>query len=114
MALVTAYSLDTGAFTRIHSGFRKVGVSGRCAFSGWRSWALSMTTVMADAKAGAGSWKGKQTDKAMFVANFYPNVWQLVVPQSSDIRKVADLKGVSLEEVVVQTGENLRKVLGRR
>jgi TRAP transporter TAXI family solute receptor len=53
----------------------------------------SMTTVMADAKAGAGSWKGKQTDKAMFVANYYPNVWQLVAPQSADIRKSADLKG---------------------
>src|SRR5215207_2007265 len=55
--------------------------------------AWSMTTVMADARAGAGSWKGKQTDKAMFVANYYPNVWQLVVPQAADIRKVADLKG---------------------
>ena len=53
----------------------------------------SMTTVMADAKAGAGSWKGKQTDKAMFVANYYPNVWQLVAPQAADVRKVADLKG---------------------
>jgi TRAP transporter TAXI family solute receptor len=55
--------------------------------------AWSMTTVMADARAGANSWKGKQTDKALFVANFYPNVWQLVVPQSADIRKLADLKG---------------------
>ena len=53
----------------------------------------SMTTVMADAKAGTGSWKGKQTDKALFVANYYPNVWQLTVPQAADIRKVADLKG---------------------
>ena len=53
----------------------------------------SMTTVMADAKAGTGSWKGKQTDKALFVANYYPNVWQLVAPQSADIRKTADLKG---------------------
>jgi TRAP transporter TAXI family solute receptor len=52
----------------------------------------SMTTVMADAKAGTGSWKGKQTDKALFVANYYPNVWQLVAPQSADIRKTADLK----------------------
>jgi uncharacterized protein len=56
----------------------------------------SMTTVMADAKAGTGSWKGKQTDKALFVANFYPNVWQLTVPQAADIRKVADLKGKSV------------------
>ena len=43
----------------------------------------SMTTVVSDARAGTGSWKGKQTDKPMFVANFYPNVWQLVVPASS-------------------------------
>src|SRR5688572_9129297 len=55
--------------------------------------AWSMTTVMADARAGANSWKGKQTDKALFVANYYPNVWQLVVPQSADIRKLSDLKG---------------------
>jgi TRAP transporter TAXI family solute receptor len=53
----------------------------------------SMTTVLADARAGAGSWKGKQTDKALFVANYYPNVWQLVVPASADVRKLADLKG---------------------
>jgi TRAP-type uncharacterized transport system substrate-binding protein len=32
----------------------------------------SMTTVMADARAGANSWKGKQTDKPLFVANYYP------------------------------------------
>ena len=53
----------------------------------------SMTTVVADARAGTGSWKGKQTDKPMFVANYYPNVWQLVVPQSADVRKLEDLKG---------------------
>ena len=53
----------------------------------------SMTTVVADARAGTGSWKGKQTDKPLFVANFYPNVWQLVVPASADIRKLQDLKG---------------------
>ena len=34
-----------------------------------------------------------QTDKPLFVANYYPNVWQLVVPASADIRKVTDLKG---------------------
>ncbi|HEV8643849.1 MAG TPA: TAXI family TRAP transporter solute-binding subunit [Methylomirabilota bacterium] len=55
--------------------------------------AWSMTTVLADARAGANTWKGKQTDKPLFVANYYPNVWQLVVPASTDIRKVADLKG---------------------
>ena len=55
-----------------------------------------MTTVLADARAGANTWKGKQTDKALFVANFYPNVWQLVVPQSSDIRKLGDLKGKAI------------------
>jgi TRAP transporter TAXI family solute receptor len=53
----------------------------------------SMTTVLADARSGQGSWKGKQTDKPLFVANYYPNVWQLVVPQSADVRKLADLKG---------------------
>lgn len=53
----------------------------------------SMTTVVADARAGNGSWKGKQTDKPLFVANYYPNVWQLVVPASADIRKLQDLKG---------------------
>lgn len=53
----------------------------------------SMTTVLADARAGANTWKGKQTDKPLFVANYYPNVWQLVVPQTSDVRKLADLKG---------------------
>src|SRR4030065_473487 len=53
----------------------------------------SMTTVLADARAGANTWKGKQTDKPLYVANFYPNVWQLVVPQDSDVRKLADLKG---------------------
>jgi uncharacterized protein len=55
--------------------------------------AWSMTTVMADARAGANTWKGKQTDKPLFVANYYPNVWQLVVPAAADIRKLADLKG---------------------
>jgi len=53
----------------------------------------SMTTVLADARAGTNSWKGKQTDKPLLVANYYPNVWQLVVPQDSDVRKLADLKG---------------------
>jgi len=47
--------------------------------------AWSMTTVVSDARTGAGSWKGKQTDKPMFVANYYPNVWQLVVPASADV-----------------------------
>src|SRR5688500_6322245 len=55
--------------------------------------AWSMTTVMADARAGANSWKGKQTDKALFVANYYPNVWQLVVPQTSEVKSLKDLKG---------------------
>ena len=39
----------------------------------------SMTTVLADARAGTNTWKGKQTDKPLFVANYYPNVWQLAV-----------------------------------
>jgi TRAP transporter TAXI family solute receptor len=55
--------------------------------------AWSMTTVLSDARAGINSWKGKQTDKPLFVANYYPNVWQLAIPAAADIRKVADLKG---------------------
>jgi len=55
--------------------------------------AWSMTTVLADARAGANSWKGKQTDKPLFVANYYPNVWQLVVPADSGIKSLRDLKG---------------------
>ncbi len=55
--------------------------------------AWSMSTVLADARAGTNTWKGKQTDKPLFVASFYPNVWQLVVPADSDIRSLADLKG---------------------
>lgn len=53
----------------------------------------SMTNIMADAQTGTGAWKGKQTDKALYVANFYPNVWQLLVPENSDIKTVKDLKG---------------------
>jgi TRAP transporter TAXI family solute receptor len=53
----------------------------------------SMTTVLADARAGTNTWKGKQTDKPLLVANYYPNVWQLIVPQDSDVRKLTDLKG---------------------
>lgn len=53
----------------------------------------SMTTVLSDARAGVNSWKGKQTDKPLMVANYYPNVWQLIVPVDSDVRKLEDLKG---------------------
>jgi TRAP transporter TAXI family solute receptor len=53
----------------------------------------SMTTVMSDAQKGEGQFVGKQTDKGLFVANFYPNVWQLVVPASSNIKSIKDLKG---------------------
>ena len=56
----------------------------------------SMSTVLADARAGANSWKGKQTDKALFVANYYPNVWQLAVPQASEVKSLKDLKGKSV------------------
>ena len=48
---------------------------------------------MSDAQKGEGQFAGKQTDKGLFVANFYPNVWQLVVPANSDIKSVKDLKG---------------------
>lgn len=53
----------------------------------------SMTNVLADARAGKGQWKGKQTDKPLYVASYYPNVWQLVVPVDSDIRSVKELRG---------------------
>jgi TRAP transporter TAXI family solute receptor len=53
----------------------------------------SMTTVMSDARTGTGQFEGKKTDKALYVANFYPNVWQMVVPASSNIKTVKDLKG---------------------
>jgi TRAP transporter TAXI family solute receptor len=53
----------------------------------------SMTNVLHDARSGSGQWKGKQTDKALYVATMYPNVWQLMVPADSPIKSVADLKG---------------------
>jgi uncharacterized protein len=53
----------------------------------------SMTTVMADAQTGTGQFEGKKTDKGLYVANFYPNVWQMAVPADSGIRSVKDLKG---------------------
>ena len=53
----------------------------------------SMTTVLSDARNGSGAFKGKQTDKPLYVANYYPNVWQLVVPADSDIKSVKDLRG---------------------
>jgi TRAP transporter TAXI family solute receptor len=53
----------------------------------------SMTNVLSDARKGVGQWQGKQTDKPLFVANYYPNVWQLVVPADSPMKSVADLKG---------------------
>ena len=53
----------------------------------------SMTTVMSDARTGTGQFEGKPTDKGLDVANFYPNVWQLVVPANSNIKSVKDLKG---------------------
>jgi TRAP transporter TAXI family solute receptor len=53
----------------------------------------SMTNVLHDARAGAGQWKGKQTDKPLYVATYYPNVWQLVVPADSGIKSLKDLKG---------------------
>jgi TRAP transporter TAXI family solute receptor len=53
----------------------------------------SMTNVLSDARTGKGQWAGKQTDKALYVANYYANVWQLLVPADSDIRSIRDLKG---------------------
>ena len=53
----------------------------------------SMTNVLSDALTGTGQWSGKKTDRPMVVATYYPNVWQLVVPASSDIKSLRDLKG---------------------
>jgi TRAP transporter TAXI family solute receptor len=53
----------------------------------------SMTTVMTDAQTGTGQFEGKKTDKALYVANFYPNVWQMAVPADSGIATIKDLKG---------------------
>jgi TRAP transporter TAXI family solute receptor len=53
----------------------------------------SMTNVLADARSGTGQWSGKQTDKALYVANYYANVWQLVVPADSEVRTIKDLRG---------------------
>ncbi len=55
--------------------------------------AWSTPTVVFDARAGRGVWAGKQTDRPLLVAAFYPNVWQLVVPASSGIKSLRDLKG---------------------
>ncbi len=55
--------------------------------------AWSMTNVLSDALTGSGQWTGKKTDRPMYVATYYPNVWQLVVPASSDIKTAKDLKG---------------------
>lgn len=56
----------------------------------------SMSTVLSDARTGKGEWKGKQTDKPLYVATMYPNVWQLVVTADSAVRTIADLKGKSV------------------
>lgn len=41
MARVSVKPLDIGAFTRIHSGFRMTGLSGRFCFSGCRNFGAS-------------------------------------------------------------------------
>lgn len=53
----------------------------------------SMTNIMSDAQTGTGAFAGKQTAKALYVANFYPNVWQLLVPENSEVKSIKDLKG---------------------
>jgi TRAP transporter TAXI family solute receptor len=53
----------------------------------------SMTTVMSEARAGTGQWSGKKTEQALYVANYYPNVWQFIVPADSDVKSIKDLKG---------------------
>jgi TRAP transporter TAXI family solute receptor len=78
----------------------------------------SMTTVLADARAGVNTWKGKQTDKPLIVANYYPNVWQLIVSIDSDVRKLEDLKGKAValpprgNTSLAEGWELLLKVLG--
>jgi len=53
----------------------------------------SMTNIIADARTGTGQFAGKKTDKPLYIANYYPNVWQLTVPRDSDIKSVKDLQG---------------------
>lgn len=53
----------------------------------------SMTSLVFDARSGKGRWKEKRTDKLLYVASFYPNVWHLAVPADSGIKKITDLKG---------------------
>ncbi len=78
----------------------------------------SMTNVLYDAREGRGQWAGKKTDRALYVATMYPNVWQLVVPADSAIRTVRDLKGkpVALpargNTCLADGWENLLKVNG--
>ena len=45
--MVSANTGEPGARTRIQGGFRATGWSGRCAFSGWRTWrALARSSVV--------------------------------------------------------------------
>ncbi len=80
--------------------------------------AWSMTNIMADAQSGSGQFEGKPTDKALYVANFYPNVWQLMVPEDSGIKSVKDLKGKGValpargNTSLVAGWENVLKVNG--
>lgn len=80
----------------------------------------SMTNVLYDARNGKGQWAGKQTDRPMYVASYYPNVWQLVVPANSDIQSLKDLKGkaVSLPSrgntSLADGWENLLRVNGMK
>ena len=58
------------------------------AHMGW-----TMSTAMAEARERKGRWSDKPVDKMKYVASYYPNVWQLVVPADAGINSVADLKG---------------------
>jgi TRAP transporter TAXI family solute receptor len=53
----------------------------------------SMTSLLSEARSGKGRWKDRRTDKLLYVASFYPNVWHLAVPADSGITKLADLRG---------------------
>ena len=46
IALVSLKTAEPGARTLIQSGLRRIGVSGLCAFSGWRGRAFSVSTTL--------------------------------------------------------------------
>lgn len=61
--------------------------------SGKTDLAWSTPSTVYNARTGRGPWAGKPSDRPMHVATYYPNVWQLVVPAGSPIKRVGDLRG---------------------